>query len=111
MQTKHSIATPVPSAVAQAESDLRLVLSMCKDIGLPFLSIQHFQCVHFLCLVLPVYRHVSSVVLWRDMGCCAKTHDPLAVFRMNRLRRICGISAQDRVPSVDILSRCNTFFL
>ena len=33
---------------------------------------------------------------------------PLAVFQMNCLKRICGISLRDRVPNVDILNRCNT---
>ena len=33
---------------------------------------------------------------------------PLAVFQMNCLRRICGISLHDHVPNVDILNRCNT---
>jgi len=31
----------------------------------------------------------------------------MAVFQMNCLRRICGISLRDHVPNVDILSRCN----
>ena len=34
---------------------------------------------------------------------------PLAVFQMNCLRCICGISLRDHVPHVDILTRCNTF--
>ena len=34
---------------------------------------------------------------------------PLAVFQMNCLRRICGISLRDHVPNVDVLNRCNTF--
>jgi len=33
---------------------------------------------------------------------------PLAVFQMNFLRCICGISLRDHVPNVDILNRCNT---
>ena len=33
---------------------------------------------------------------------------PLAVFQMNCLRRICGVSLQDHVPNVDILTRGNT---
>ncbi len=33
---------------------------------------------------------------------------PLAVFQVNCLRRICGISLHDHVPNVDILNRCNT---
>jgi len=33
---------------------------------------------------------------------------PLAVFQMNCLRRICGISLRDHVPNVVILNRCNT---
>ena len=33
---------------------------------------------------------------------------PLAVFQMNCLRRICGISLLDHVPNVDILDKCNT---
>ena len=33
---------------------------------------------------------------------------PLAIFQMNCLRRICGISLHDHVPNVDILNRCNT---
>ena len=41
------------------------------------------------------------------MGCCEATHH-LAVFQMNCLRRICGISLRDHVPNVDILNRCNT---
>ena len=32
----------------------------------------------------------------------------LAVFQMNCLRCICGISLRDHVPNVDILNRCNT---
>ena len=34
---------------------------------------------------------------------------PLAVFQMNCLRRIYGISLRYHVPNVDILTRCNTF--
>ncbi len=33
---------------------------------------------------------------------------PLAVFQMNCLQRICGISPRDHVPNVVILNRCNT---
>ncbi len=33
---------------------------------------------------------------------------PLAVFEMECLRRICGISLRDHVPNVVILNRCNT---
>ena len=38
-----------------------------------------------------------------------KHFSSLAVFQMNCLRRICGISLQDHVPNVDILTGCNTF--
>ena len=37
-----------------------------------------------------------------------KNITPLAVFQMNCLRRICGISLRDHVPNNDILNRCNT---
>ena len=33
---------------------------------------------------------------------------PLAVFQMNCLRRVCGISLHNHVPNVVILNRCNT---
>ncbi len=33
---------------------------------------------------------------------------PLAVFQINCLRRICGISLRDHVPNVNVLNRCNT---
>ena len=36
--------------------------------------------------------------------------NPLAVFQMNCLQRICCISLLDHVPNLDILNRCNTFF-
>ena len=32
----------------------------------------------------------------------------MAVFQINCLRRICGISLHDHVPDVDISNRCNT---
>ena len=59
--------------------------------------------------VLPVFCHVSFVVLWRDMAGCTKHISPLAVFQMNCLRRICGISLQHHVPNIDMLTRCSTF--
>ena len=37
-----------------------------------------------------------------------KNITPFAVFQMNYLPRICGISLRDYVLSVDILNKCNT---
>ena len=51
-----------------------------------------------------------SVLLYSgETWAVVKQHiSPLAVFQMNCLRRICGISLRDHVPNVGILSRCNT---
>ena len=53
---------------------------------------------------------VMSVLLYagetRAVG--HKNITPLAVYQMNCLQRICGISLRDHVPNVDILNRCNT---
>ena len=51
-----------------------------------------------------------SVLLYSgETWAVVKQHiSPLAVFQMNCLRRICGISLRDHVPNVDILNRCNT---
>ena len=38
-----------------------------------------------------------------------KNITPLAVFQMNCLRRICGISLRDYVPNVDLSNRQNLF--
>ena len=53
---------------------------------------------------------VMSVLLYSgETRAVVKQHiSPLAVFQMNCLRRICGISLRDHVPNVDILNRCNT---
>ena len=53
---------------------------------------------------------VMSVLLYYgETWAVVKQHiSPLAVFQMNCLRRICGISLRDHVPNVDILNRCNT---
>ncbi len=50
-----------------------------------------------------------SVLLYSgETRAVVKQHiSPLAVFQMNCLRRICGISLH-HVPNVDILNRCNT---
>jgi len=63
-----------------------------------FVKMQFFQCV------------VMSVLLYSgETWAVVKQHiSPLAVFQMNCLRRICGISLRDHVPNVDILNRCNT---
>ena len=61
-------------------------------------KMQFFQCIVVSVLLCPgetravVKQHIS----------------PLAVFQMNRLRRICGISLRDHVLDLDILNRCNT---
>ncbi len=51
-----------------------------------------------------------SVLLYSgETWAVVKQHiSPLAVFQMNCLRRICGISLRDHVPNVVILNRCNT---
>ena len=51
-----------------------------------------------------------SVLLYSgETWAVVKQHiSPLAVFQMNCLRCICGISLRDHVPNVDILNRCNT---
>ena len=53
---------------------------------------------------------VMSVLLYSgETWAVVKQHiSPLAVFQMNCLRRICGISLRDHVPDVDKLNRCNT---
>ena len=61
-------------------------------------QMQFFQCIVMSVLLFP--GEVLAVV---------KQHiSPLAVFQMNCLRRMCGISLHDHVPNVDILNRCNT---
>ena len=59
---------------------------------------QLFQCI------------VMSVLLYSgETWAVVKQHiSPLAVFQMNCLRCICGVSLRDHVPNVDILNRCNT---
>ena len=61
-------------------------------------KMQFFQCI------------VMSVLLYSgETWAVVKQHiSPLAVFQMNCLRRICGISLRDHVPNVVILNRCNT---
>ena len=61
-------------------------------------KMQFFQCI------------VMSVLLYAGETWAVghKNITLLAVFHMNCLRRICGISLRDHVPNVDILSRCNT---
>ena len=51
-----------------------------------------------------------SVLLYsQETWAAVKQHiSPLAVFQVNCLRHICGISLRDHVPNVDILDRCNT---
>ena len=51
-----------------------------------------------------------SVLLYSgETWAAVKQHiSPLAVFQMNCLRRICGISLRDHVPNAVILNRCNT---
>ena len=63
-----------------------------------FVKMQFFQCI------------VMSVLLYSgETWAVVKQHiSPLAVFQMNCLRRICGISLRDHVPNVDILNRCHT---
>ncbi len=58
-------------------------------------------------LQLPAFRTYGEV-----LATIVKQHiSPLAVFQMNCLRRICGISLRDHVPSADILNRCNTLYV
>ena len=59
-------------------------------------KMQFFQCI------------VMSVLLYAGETWAVGHITPLAVFQMNCLRRICGISLHDHVPNVDILNRCNT---
>jgi len=61
-----------------------------------FVKMQFFQCI------------VMSVLLYSgETWAVVKQHiSPLAVFQMNCLRRICGISLCDHVPNVDILIDC-----
>ena len=63
--------------------------------------VQFFQCI------------VMSVLLYSgETWAVVKQHiSLLAVFRMNCLQRICGISLHDHVPNIVILSRCNTLFV
>ncbi len=66
-------------------------LTLCVEM-------QFFQCI------------VMSVLLYsRETWAVVKQHiSPLAVSRINCLRRICGTSLHDHMPNVDILNRCNT---
>ena len=50
---------------------------------------------------VPLYSEETWAVVKQHIS-------PLALFQMNCLRRICGISLRDHVPNVDILNRCNT---
>ncbi len=61
-------------------------------------KMQFFQCI------------VMSVLLYSgETWAVVKQHiSPLAVFQMNCLQRICGISLRDHVLNVDILNRCKT---
>jgi len=61
-------------------------------------KMQFYQCI------------VMSVLLYSgETWAVVKQHiSPLAVFQMNCLRRICGISLRDHAPNVVILNRCNT---
>ena len=54
---------------------------------------------------------VKSVLLYagETWPVVQKHISPLAVFQMNCLHCIFGISLRDYVPNVDILTRCNTF--
>ena len=55
--------------------------------------------------VLSVHCHVSNCVPWGDMGLpCRDMLFALAVVQMNCLRRICGISLLDHIPSEDMLN-------
>ena len=69
----------------KALHDRYLVLLLRRN---PFLSFQHLTCVQFLCAVLPLYRHVSSVVPGETWAVEQKHISPLAVFQMNCLRRV-----------------------
>ena len=62
-------------------------------------EMQFFQCI------------VMSVLLYsgETWPVVQKHISPWAVFQMNCLRRICGISLRDHGPNVDVLTRCNTF--
>ena len=61
-------------------------------------KMQFYQCI------------VMSVLLYSgETWAVVKQHiSPLAVFQMNCLRRICGISLRNQVLNVVILNRCNT---
>jgi len=64
-------------------------------------KMQFFQCI--VMSVLLYYGETWAVV---------KQHiSPLAVFQMNCLRRICGISLRDHVPNVVILNCLRSFCL
>ena len=57
----------------------------------------------FQCIV------VSVLLCFGETQAVVKQHiSPLAVFQMNCLRRICGISLRDHVLDLDMLNRCNT---
>ena len=57
----------------------------------------------FQCIVMPVLLYSGET--WAVV----KQHiNPLAVFQMNCLRRVCGISLRNHVQNVVILNRCNT---
>ena len=58
--------------------------------------------------VLSLDCDVSSLYAGETWAVGHKTFTPLAVFQMNCLRRICGISLRNHVPNVDMLNRCNT---
>ena len=61
-------------------------------------KMQFFQCI------------VMSILLYAGETWAVghKNITPLAVFQMNCLQRICGISLRDHVPNNVILNRCNT---
>ncbi len=53
----------------------------------------------------------NKVKALEDQAVVKQRISPLAVFQMNCLPRICGISLRDHVPNVDTLNRCNTLSL
>ena len=74
-------------------------VNIWSSMALPWsVDMQFFQCISM------------SVLLYSgETWAVVKQHiSPLAIFQMNCLRCICGISLCNHVPKVDILNRCNT---
>ena len=76
---------------------------------LPLQGLRYRLCIsrnHVFCCANTDTRSYCSKCLDRTVQ--AHTY-PFAVFQINCLRRMCGISWRDHVPNVDMLTRCKAF--